>query len=114
MEKQGRMDEALQVFQRAMIWQKYNATNQYPILYFSFADFYMKTNNNKDAKLIIDQALQLFGQNKEILSAIFENYNKILSKKELADIEKKIKDIEAEEQRKKIEAEGSAPDLINK
>lgn len=107
MEKQDRMDEALKIFQKAIIWQKYNPQYQYPILYFAFTDFYLKTDNKKDAKKIIDQVIKLFGQNKTILAAVLSNYQNILTMKEISDIEIKIADIEIAEQRAEIE--GSSP-----
>ena len=103
MEKQDRMDEALKVYQKAIIWQKYNPQYQYPVLYFSFPDFYLKTNKKKEAKEIINQVVTLFEGNKVILNAILSNYSKQLTMTVKSDIENKIEAIEAEEQKAAIE-----------
>jgi len=102
-EKLDRLSEAQGIYEKAMIWQKYNPQYQYPILYIANADYLIKNGQKPKASELINSAIKLFGTNQVVLQYIADNYKTLLAKAEYAGLETKIDEIKkkAEEEKRK-------------
>jgi len=103
-EKIGRLDEAYNVLQRGIIWQKYNPQYQYPILYFSIIDFDSKNNKKDEARSYVDNVIKFFGTNLIIMETVSNNYMELISKNAREGLRKKIEELQIKEKQAKAAA----------
>ena len=89
-DKLDRVDDAMSVFQKAMIYQKYNSQYQYPMLYFSYVEFLKKQNKLDMARDVLDTMFKYFKDKPVILDAIVTNFDKVLEKKKLDEIKAQL------------------------
>ncbi|MDD5455583.1 MAG: peptidylprolyl isomerase [Candidatus Margulisbacteria bacterium] len=103
-EKIGHNDDAYNVLQRGIIWQKYNPQYQYPILYFSIIDFDSKNNKMGEARSYVDNVVKLFGSNLLIMETVSNNYMELISKNAREDLRRKIEELQIKEKEAKAAA----------
>jgi hypothetical protein len=93
-EKLSRIDDAVNMYERAMVWQKYNPQYQYPIVYMSAIDFYKKHGLIERARTLASALLTTFKDKRLILESVSNNYTALLTPEQntklRADLEKYI------------------------
>lgn len=115
-EKLGRLDDAINTYERAMVWQKYNPQYQYPIVYMAAIDFYKKHGLLEKARPLLDTLLTTFKDKRPILETVSNNYMALLSadqsSKLRADLGKYL--LEDEKARKAALASEAAKKILGK